>query len=470
MSPQEGGGIILIKFWQNFCRMEPVSKSNSIREGLQARVKDPLWMAARQWQMGEFRARNGGHPVRIDVIYRAAPLDRLGPSDGGPKTEINLDQPLESIVESDQRYWDPSRFKYLFSLTNPEAGIKIRSQGYDGDKLDWYDFTITSPGKFSGDKTCATYAPSQINYKGRPSSRWWELEDQRVNFNLFNRPSMNYLLMALVEFAVVYSNDWIYVPLNLPVGYMRNIEEIKIRDSFGYTNTAEPVVDTTGSKCGWEAFTLSVEGGKRSLGNVFFLPNNLSNSVIGEPLEQVDFFRDESANLVWAIEHKYAKTEGGDLIISNRDDEERKNSPVLQTDRAFYWDKDLSRPVSGEEARQLPATAKIGPLDVYLPNTFVPANWIPFVPVRVQNNQIKLIQAELSDSENKIISSFYGNILAESKEIFEECIPKTGITIEIVHELARDTAVNPIPWTSRLKKTALPSKSSGLEFDFIIHS
>ena len=34
--------------------------SVNMGEALEARIKDPLWFLARQWQTGEFEAENGG--------------------------------------------------------------------------------------------------------------------------------------------------------------------------------------------------------------------------------------------------------------------------------------------------------------------------------------------------------------------------------------------------------------------------
>jgi hypothetical protein len=38
--------------------------SANIGDALAARIKDPLWFLARQWQTGEFEAENGGRARR----------------------------------------------------------------------------------------------------------------------------------------------------------------------------------------------------------------------------------------------------------------------------------------------------------------------------------------------------------------------------------------------------------------------
>src|SRR5690606_9061403 len=48
-------------------RLEVVGVDPSLGEGLRNRVGDPLWLLARQWQLGEFRAEDRASPVFIDA-------------------------------------------------------------------------------------------------------------------------------------------------------------------------------------------------------------------------------------------------------------------------------------------------------------------------------------------------------------------------------------------------------------------
>ena len=58
-----------ITFWN---RLEPRPRSNSIRESLAARIRDPLWLLTRQWQMGEFRGDDAGSPIKAKVHIETA--------------------------------------------------------------------------------------------------------------------------------------------------------------------------------------------------------------------------------------------------------------------------------------------------------------------------------------------------------------------------------------------------------------
>ena len=52
------------EFWD---RVEPNTGDPTLEEGLQARVADPMWMLARQWQFGEFRGEDAASPVHARV-------------------------------------------------------------------------------------------------------------------------------------------------------------------------------------------------------------------------------------------------------------------------------------------------------------------------------------------------------------------------------------------------------------------
>src|SRR5262245_12315725 len=54
-----------------------------MQRSLQAQVRDPLWMLARQWQVGEFLGDDAGSPVQatLGVEVRGVTTYRPGPDD-----------------------------------------------------------------------------------------------------------------------------------------------------------------------------------------------------------------------------------------------------------------------------------------------------------------------------------------------------------------------------------------------------
>ena len=52
-------------------RIEPTPRAAGIEEGLAARVYDPLWLLARQWQLGEFHGQDAGTPAVVRTVGSA---------------------------------------------------------------------------------------------------------------------------------------------------------------------------------------------------------------------------------------------------------------------------------------------------------------------------------------------------------------------------------------------------------------
>jgi hypothetical protein len=86
-------------------RLEPRSRRDDVAEGVAARVHDPLWLLARQWQMAEFQGEDGGTPVVARWRARVAPLSRCHLGAIAPNTRVQAPAfdpgslPLETMVE-----------------------------------------------------------------------------------------------------------------------------------------------------------------------------------------------------------------------------------------------------------------------------------------------------------------------------------------------------------------------------------
>src|SRR5215213_6612474 len=86
-------------------RLEPECRNPDMIAGLQARVYDPLWLLARQWQLGEFEGEDNGSPVMAQWIGECALLMRYfsGPLPVDPDVSGHqfdaTSIPLETLVE-----------------------------------------------------------------------------------------------------------------------------------------------------------------------------------------------------------------------------------------------------------------------------------------------------------------------------------------------------------------------------------
>src|ERR1700722_6214212 len=89
-------------------RLEPRPRSDDPSTGLEACTADPLWLFARQWQLGESHGGDPGPPIPAPARPRPAPLTRwqpgpLTPADGSPPAAARdydrASAPLEQLVE-----------------------------------------------------------------------------------------------------------------------------------------------------------------------------------------------------------------------------------------------------------------------------------------------------------------------------------------------------------------------------------
>ena len=85
-----------ITFWN---RLEPRSRASDITEALAARVRDPAWLLARQWQLGEFAGEDAASPAYIKVAGTTSKVCGWGTTGGTVNTfDADNPPPLESVA------------------------------------------------------------------------------------------------------------------------------------------------------------------------------------------------------------------------------------------------------------------------------------------------------------------------------------------------------------------------------------
>jgi len=94
-----------------------------------------------------------------------------------------------------------------------------------------------------------------------PNARWWKFEDSRTDLGDIRRPNLNFLSMLLIEFALIFSNDWFIIPLRQRTGSLSKIEKINVIDTFGIVDEISPIVDTFPDEHLWSMYTLSGNDG-----------------------------------------------------------------------------------------------------------------------------------------------------------------------------------------------------------------
>ncbi|HEV7808676.1 MAG TPA: hypothetical protein VGO80_22925 [Solirubrobacteraceae bacterium] len=563
-----------ITFWT---RLEAFTRFDDIEAGLQARIHDPLWLLARQWQTGEFQGEDAGTPVQARVRLERGPLARFAPRAGSPGEPYRAELPLEALVErepvqpptdprrdlrlaaetgltflrmldragvtaptraafahepdfalsgpadpddlgarylsvmshrapdglrlyqafvkaagglpprpivpaadipkataaaqtfrawfearygtassatADPPSWVAERMEYAFAVSaaTDRGELVLSASEYPGGTLDWYSFDADGErilGIRSSDPrpepVVRTVMPTPVRYPGIAADRWWQLEDARVNFSRIDGDPSELLRLMLVDFALLYSNDWFILPIDAAPGAVYRLRSLVVTDAFGQ-RTLVPHYSTAGADpTDWRMYAVS------PYDDILFLPPALAGSIRSEPLEEVLFLRDELTNLVWAVEHLAPSIAGGPF---DRDAANRRQA--------------------GETPTPSPAPPEPDSALRYRLATRVPDNWIPFQPIRIDPQQaavrLRRAAALVDGGDEPRLSRPLGRILEPERpnlSLFEEEIPRAGARVTRHYQYARWVDGSTILWLGRHKTTGRGEGSSGLRFDTI---
>lgn len=83
-----------ITYWN---RIEPRPRTSKVTEALAAKVRDPMWLFTRQWQLGEFRGEDAGSAAFVQTATRVSQLDRWSVGSEKPKI-LDPAVPLEAAI------------------------------------------------------------------------------------------------------------------------------------------------------------------------------------------------------------------------------------------------------------------------------------------------------------------------------------------------------------------------------------
>jgi len=364
--------------------------------------------------------------------------------------------------------WVQDRQEYAFALAAqfPDQTAVLSAEEYTDGRLDWYTFTAAPRPDLGAPAAPAAVAPADfrallptpVRYPGMPADRYWEFEDARVNLGRLEAGPTDLGRMLLVEYALVYGNDWFVIPVELAVGSLFRVTSLTVRDTFGVTSNVGPSRNLDGTR--WTMFSLTNAPG--GLADLFFLPPSLPYRLEGDPLEEVALFRDEMANMAWAVERRVQGASG-----EARDRRMESTIPsVVQR-------------VSGDQI-----TAEL----VYRLATPVPQQWLPFVPVPAAPNQPP--DAFAIALERRTILRVYADgrteevhpegILLRSDlsrpvedepplRLHEEEVPREGAVVRRSFQFTRWLDGQRLLWVGRSKSAGRGEGASGLRFDVSLY-
>lgn len=220
------------------------------------------------------------------------------------------DEPTEAVG----RAWDPERFEYSFSVAtgSGEGETVFSAEEYPGGRLDWYAFspeggsladdgagtTTESDDATAPEPTEFDRLPTAIGFPGMPAARWWELEDSSVNLEALTAAPEGLSRLLMLEFVLVFGNDWFMIPIETPVGTLSRVTTLSVTDTFGVTTHDVPAAEDDG----WNMFMADLGTESDGPGKGLFLPPVFGEVAESDPVEQVVLTRDEMANLAFGVE------------------------------------------------------------------------------------------------------------------------------------------------------------------------
>lgn len=375
----------------------------------------------------------------------------------------NYSQPAEG-----ETAWLPAQLEYQFEITGSQPGKRLTADQYSEGHLDWYSFDFDGGKIVAGPRTGArgnspaagpplaapegaagvtesfvSFIPGPIGFKGMPNPRFWMLEDGQTNFGALETSTTGLLHLLFAEFGLIYGNDWFMLPYPLDINTMCEIRGITVTDVFGQHTLVRPA-GRKGDEDSWQRWTMfhHTDANTSRDTSLYYLTPSITKSLEGDPLERVNFLRDEMANLVWAVESTVPSQSGKGV---NGNEIALKDEPPP----AFV-------PVNDKVQIR------------YVAGTRVPDNWIPFIPVPKQgsNREIRLQRAKMPAAKGAL-----GVLLNEKAAPYyvnEEEVPRAGIMVQRSFQRTRWLNGRTYLWIGRSKEAGKGEGWSNLQFDQIV--
>lgn len=340
--------------------------------------------------------------------------------------------------------WKPERLEYSASMTAATAGgiVPLSVPEYANGRFDWWAIDVAGPPDGSASaarRVDAKRVPTSVKFPGMAADRLFEIEPDAVGVLGATAGPTGLLSMLLIEYAVAASNDWYQIPLTLPYGTSFRVASLTVQDSFEVTSAIPASSASAGE---WSMFQATASRFQDVRAPLFLLPAATAHTLEGEPIEEVAFFRDEMANLAWAVERQLP----GLTAVPVRP------SPGLPTRQS------LSVPEAADAAL------------IYRLQTPLPHNWYPLAPearggaVGLRLRPLKRFGPD-GEYEDHPTAGVLQTPSGADLVIEEREIPRSGVVVTRNFQAARDSSGHRHVWMGRRKQVGRGEGASNLRYD-----
>lgn len=391
------------------------------------------------------------------------------------------------ICQPDERAndaWQPSRLEYRFSCSAPAGSAETvyNADEYYNGHLDWYNFSIDPARRTLGDTDgtdlpagfdepiVRSFIPAPVTFDGMPNTRWWSFEEGLTNFGDIRPDTTDINKLLLMEFGLVYANDWFLLPFTLPAGSIARVRGLSVRNVFGentWVTASGAGLDDNPER--WTMYSMDIAGAEQRLADLsLMIVPSVPKIQEGKPIEEVQFARDEVANMVWGIETRVPLPSG-----DSAPGREAALDTVRHLERLFA------------ESGAVPAAEPPAPAAAYRYRAMsgVPENWIPFVSTHVDgsNRETQLQRGSMpriiaGDPEERVRKvKPRSNLLRAGLDqavktaffVHEEEVPRAGAIVTQSFQRTRWYGGETFVWLGARKRTGRGETASELRFDYL---
>jgi hypothetical protein len=385
-------------------------------------------------------------------------------------------QPLERANPS----WKPNYLEHQFACSAPwrDAEKVLTAEEYHHGHLDWYSLDIDRGRRvLEGDAPAEaerlitrTFVPSSVTFGGMPHPRWWTFEDWKTNLSFVKPDTTDLNKLLLLDFLLIFANDWFVLPVTLPIGGLTNVRGLVVTNVFGEQTWVEAAGRGTDEDWQrWNMYTLAIRGNEN-------LPAELATVLLpvapkvqeSKPLEEVYLLRDEIANMVWGVETRVPLATGRGQAGSETGYE------FLSKLQQLVF---AAHPPDGTPPPEFKASVRY-----QIANT-VPEHWVPFVPVHRDGEmrQIQLQRASLPrilendpdvpkkiEPRTSLLRQGLDETPPQTYFLHEEEISRAGVMVRLAFQRTRWHDGRVFTWLGIRKQTGRGGGSSGLAFDQVL--
>jgi hypothetical protein len=441
---------------------------------ISATVPDPEYAPP---DAARFRSLVAGRVTDGEALYASAVATAAGqtPTTPLPAAAQNTGMPavitafvafrgaLFSEPQTDSA-WEGRSLDYDFALGSPvpSQNVELNAPDFPGGHLDWYSFSLQTAqpnAVFTANPAQVTpmsfdFLPNHVTFRGMPNARWWDFEDAVTDFGQVTAETVDLAKLLVMEFALIYGNDWFSVPVPVtvgtstasPRGTLTRVTTLVVTDTFGVRTLIRPSEKTqvNPGETPWSMYKISGNGTRSDF---ILMAPTLGLTMDAAAIEEVLFLRDDMAAMAWAVENQL---------------QDGLDAPVNAYQ--MYLQRIAKNPPPPP-----PVATAGGPQIYYTLETPVPDNWIPMVPVQTPQGALYLRRGIMESGSPSANLQARALVLEPQHPFFvaDRNVPRSGVQVERYFRYTRSSDGSVFLWLARKSGQGRGSGWSGLRFDIV---